>query len=64
MPARFNVLCHHEAVLPAGAWSDTVLVRAFRPRMVCTAPTRARVTFQMAGCVVILNDSESGGPQT
>jgi len=29
-------LCHHAAVLPADRWSDTVLVRAFRPRMVCT----------------------------
>ena len=35
--------------------------RAFRPRMVCIAPMRARVTFQMAGCVVILNYSERGG---
>jgi hypothetical protein len=29
-------LCHHEAVLPADGWPDTVLVSAFRPRMVCT----------------------------
>ena len=29
-------LCHHEAVLPAERWADAVLVRAFRPRMVCT----------------------------
>ena len=29
-------LCHHEAVLPADRWDDAVLVRAFRPRMVCT----------------------------
>ncbi|MGA7455130.1 MAG: hypothetical protein WBW73_29100 [Rhodoplanes sp.] len=29
-------LCHHEAVLPADRWSDAVLVRSFRPRMVCT----------------------------
>ena len=33
-------LCHHEAVLPASRWSDAVLVRAFRPRMVC--PYRRR----------------------
>jgi hypothetical protein len=30
-------LCHHEAVLPAARWGDAVLVRSFRPRMVCTA---------------------------
>jgi hypothetical protein len=29
-------LCHHEAVLQADDWGDTVLVRAFRPRVVCT----------------------------
>jgi hypothetical protein len=29
-------LCHHEAVLPAERWGDAVLVRAFRPLMVCT----------------------------
>jgi hypothetical protein len=29
-------LCHHEAVLSAECWGDAVLVRAFRPRMVCT----------------------------
>ena len=29
-------LCHHEAVLPTERWPDAVLVRAFRPRMVCT----------------------------
>ena len=29
-------LCHHEAVLLADRWGDAVLVRAFRPRMVCT----------------------------
>jgi len=28
---------HHKAVLPADDWPDTVLVRAFGPRMVCTA---------------------------
>ena len=30
-------LCHHEAVLRADRWGDAVPVRAFRPRMVCTA---------------------------
>jgi hypothetical protein len=30
-------LCHHEAVLAADQWSDAVLVRDFRPRMVCTS---------------------------
>jgi hypothetical protein len=30
-------LCHHEAVLPADRWPDAVLVRAFAPRLVCTA---------------------------
>lgn len=29
-------LCHHEAVVPAGHWRDGALVRAFRPRIVCT----------------------------
>ena len=29
-------LCRHEAVLSAERWPDAVLVRAFRPRMVCT----------------------------
>lgn len=29
-------LCHHEAVLSADRWEDSVLVRAFGPRMVCT----------------------------
>ena len=29
-------LCHHEAVLPADDWPDAVLVREFRPRMVCS----------------------------
>ena len=29
-------LCHHEAVLPADRWPNAVLVRAFRPRMLCT----------------------------
>ena len=29
-------MCHHEAVLPADRWPDAVLVRGFRPRMVCT----------------------------
>jgi hypothetical protein len=29
-------LCHHEAVLLAERWPDAVLVRSFRPRMVCT----------------------------
>ena len=29
-------LCHHRAVLPAESWGDAVLVRDFRPRMVCT----------------------------
>lgn len=29
-------LCHHEAVLSAERWGDGALVRAFRPRMVCT----------------------------
>jgi hypothetical protein len=30
-------LCHQEAVLPADRWPNAVLVRAFRPRMLCTA---------------------------
>jgi len=30
-------LCHHKAVLSADDWPDTVLVRAFGPRMVCTS---------------------------
>lgn len=30
-------LCRHEAVLSAERWPDAVLVRAFRPRMVCTS---------------------------
>ena len=29
-------LCHHEAVLAADDWPNAVLVRAFRPGMVCT----------------------------
>ena len=29
-------LCYHEAVLSADGWGDAVLVRSFRPRMVCT----------------------------
>lgn len=29
-------LCHHEAVVQADHWSDTVLVRDFAPRMVRT----------------------------
>ena len=29
-------LCRHKAVLVADDWPDTVLVRAFGPRMVCT----------------------------
>jgi hypothetical protein len=29
-------LCHHGAVLPADDWSDAVLVRDFRHRMVCS----------------------------
>jgi hypothetical protein len=29
-------LCHYEAVLAADEWSDLILVRAFRPRLVCT----------------------------
>ena len=29
-------LCQHAAVLPADRWPNAVLVRAFRPRMVCT----------------------------
>ncbi len=29
-------LCHHGAVLCADLWGDAVLVRAFRPHMVCT----------------------------
>lgn len=29
-------LYHREPVLPADCWGDGVLVRAFRPRMVCT----------------------------
>ena len=29
-------LCHHEALLAADEWPGAVLVRAFRPRMVCT----------------------------
>jgi hypothetical protein len=29
-------LCHHAAILPADRWPDAVLVRDFRPRMVCT----------------------------
>jgi hypothetical protein len=29
-------LCHHEAVLSAERWGDAMLVREFRPRMVCT----------------------------
>jgi hypothetical protein len=28
-------VCHHEAVLSADGWGDTVLLRALRPRMVC-----------------------------
>jgi hypothetical protein len=39
-------LCHHGAVLPADRWPDAVLVRAFRPRMVCT--NRARVKQKAA----------------
>jgi hypothetical protein len=30
------VVCRHEAILPVDRWPDSVLVRAFRPRMVCT----------------------------
>jgi hypothetical protein len=30
------VLCRHEAVLSAERWGDAMLVREFRPRMVCT----------------------------
>lgn len=29
-------LCHHEAVLSVDRWNDTMPVRAFRSRMVCT----------------------------
>jgi hypothetical protein len=29
-------LCHHQAVLSAKRWGDAMLVRSFRPRMVCT----------------------------
>ena len=29
-------LCHHEAVLPVGRGATPVVVRAIRPRMVCT----------------------------
>ena len=28
--------CHHEAVLSAECWGDAMLVREFRPRMICT----------------------------
>ncbi|MGA8156131.1 MAG: hypothetical protein WB822_07940, partial [Rhodoplanes sp.] len=28
-------LCHREALLSADGWGDAVLVRHFRPRMVC-----------------------------
>ena len=41
-------LCHHEAVLAADQWSDAVLVRDFRPRMVCTrcgSPLFPQVAF-------------------
>ena len=30
-------LCHHRAALPVDRWPDTVLVRDFGPRMVCTS---------------------------
>jgi len=31
------VLCHHEALLSADAWSDAVPVPSFSPHMVCTS---------------------------
>ena len=44
-------LCHHEAMLSADRWSDGVLVRAFRPRMVCTrcGNHRGRREAELAG---------------
>jgi hypothetical protein len=36
-------LCHHEAVLSAERWGDAMLVREFRPRMVCTGTNKIKM---------------------
>jgi len=42
-------LCHHEAVVPADGWGNAVLVRTFRPRMVCTVCGHPAELAQVSG---------------